>query len=307
MCLRVSILVFLFLIALLGACDTSVREPLPILEASSLNILTNANPEQSLTLTNRGEVDLTWRIDASNVGKTSISDWFSVSERIGSLASEENAILQMNLKEDLSQGDYSDELIIKYADKELIIDVVALVSEFEAKLTVSSNELELSRIRPKATFSVSNLGDSDSELEWQIADLPRYLTASPSSGTLGGKASQVVRIILAPDSDPQTSILLRVNSANGSAVIAIAFKRGSGLEACGTYPTSEDSQTIQASGALNRPKGPSDVLVKLNSTLSTQDEGLGSLAVQKRTMTLAVDYGSDVLRALNRLLSCGLA
>ncbi len=273
-----SILMLIFLLACGGETGPSATIQL---SSSSLS-LTSVVFSESFTIRNMSQdgTVLTWSASTK-------SDLIRIEPDSGSILDGESQRVIVTLASNWESLEREDDVVVKIifngGEKDLAVQVPPPSPPAAARMTLSNGTIALTKDRPAATMQIRNEGDDSSVLDWSALSESELISIQPSEGRLEAGESETLTIIADSTAiDANTSIVnsIRFDSNGGIKVLWTSLLlEGSGLAACGTYPSSEGTALQSHTRALRN--GAQELLVKYREPFASQ-----SLNVTQRLTSL---------------------
>ena len=135
----------------------------------------------------------------------------------------------------------------------------------EPDILVSNSSLEINAVKRVFELKVRNTGENDSVLEWRAKGESLALVMDPPDGSLAQGEEQIVKVSVNRANVPiadrlETKVIFESNG--GAKGIFITFSiEGTGLAACGTYPTSVRPPSEPGDGDGEPPLSPGGTYV----------------------------------------------
>lgn len=182
----------------------------------------------------------------------------------------------------------------------------------EPDLLVSNSSLEINTVKRVFDLTVRNIGEEDSVMEWNTERSSLALVIDPPNGRLERGESQIVKVSVNRGAVPiadriEEEVVFESNGGDKSVFVTFSIE-GTGLAACGTYPTSirnpteepdEEGPTIPTptpppggNPGLAAPYAPDELLIGYNADAGTDLE-TASLDPNRRMRSLAAAVGED--------------
>ena len=137
----------------------------------------------SLTLSNTGNGSLQWRVkDLPSCITSSLTS--------GTLLPGGKKIVTLSLDRDAVTSDINRTIIFSDGENEIPVTVIAAKSE--GKLQISKNLLDFGTDTEELSITLSNIGNGS--LQWEVKDLPSYISFSESIGSLLPGGSKIVKV-----------------------------------------------------------------------------------------------------------------
>ena len=150
-------------------------------------------------------------------------------------------------------------------------------------LDVSNASLSITASTPVRTLKVRNTGEPGSLLDWSVVSSSRALVVSPASGRLEAGSERRLDVTvdrsIVPIADRiEETLTLKTNGGESDIFVTFSVV-GTGLGACGTYPSSFGSsnssvpaftQTVGRPYAANEPYAMNELLVQFRAPVTSQ-------------------------------------
>ena len=112
----------------------------------------------------------------------------------------------------------------------------------EPDILVSNSSLEINAVKRVFELTVRNTGEEASLLEWDTERTSLALVVEPANGSLAKGESQVVKVSVNRANVPiadriEERVVFESNGGDKTVFVTFSIE-GTGLAACGTYPTS---------------------------------------------------------------------
>ena len=179
----------------------------------------------------------------------------------------------------------------------------------EPDILVSNSSLEINAVKRVFELTVRNTGEEDSLLEWSTDRTSLALVVEPADGSLARGETQTVKVSVNRANVPiadriEEKVVFESNGGDKTVFVTFSIE-GTGLAACGTYPTSirppEETPDDDGPG-LDPPTPPSggpglyvpdELLVGYKTDYTGGELETASLDPARRAQTLAAVVGED--------------
>ena len=149
--------------------------------------------EISMTITNKGMVDLEWALD---LGKN--TDWLSASPLLGRLSAEKTQTIVFTLDRSHLEGRKSAVVNLRAGGSSFPISISASAKEYKAKMLLEPTSIDFGETGKEQSLKIKNIGDAP--LDWTIKNIGSdYLSVSEQKGNIAVDGSKVVTVKLNRD------------------------------------------------------------------------------------------------------------
>ncbi len=266
----------LFLLLFLLACTPPDSGPAPELQLSRSALSLSTVAQDTLIIRNLGEPNsvLDWSIESS-------SSLLSLSSRSGQLRYQEETSVTVSLSSawpPTTPQDSADLSILAGNTKRTVtVQLPGFPKADTPMILISQSSIALDKGSATGSLVIRNIGGVASMLNWSVAHVGNLIFAPASGSIEGGKELRVFVTVdqrrVSANQDVTESFRILSNDTDGKtpSVFVTYNLPSSGLELCGTFPSSQQISLSTATAISGLPYVADELLVQFAAgTLQSQ-------------------------------------
>lgn len=196
-------------------------------------------------------------------------------------------------------------MLFRYSKLLVLFALLGLVgcglNPYEPRLKVSRVTLELSSVDAQGSFTVANIGETGSVLNWEASSLSPRISFNPPKGTVPEGEEQAVEVKLDRrkfSTGQFVAVDVAVTSNGGTSKVKVEFvATDDGMLACGTFPETFGATAPSEPKApeSSLPYAPNELLVQYAAPITPQS-ATAQASLERLAMAVTGDYGFQTLK-----------